>query len=1072
MIPKKSKTILKIAILLCCIFFLLPVQFKTRADAGQDKEGVALSFDATGKDGYYSAILYDNTNGLPASEANDICQTEEGFIWIGSYSGLVRYDGHNFEKVNLGAGIASVIDLFVDRQNRLWIGTSDDGLVLMENDEFRRWDVEDGLGTGKVQDIAEDSNGIIYAATTKGISMIYPDMTLHNIEDPQIKNLYIEQLRAGKDGILYGITNEDDYFMIRDGELLDFIDHTENSIKGIVSIYPDPDHPGEIYFGTDNYGVYHCNLFDHTAKPEYTDISPLFDVFDFEKFGDQVWVTTINGVGFIDNDGFHCVENLPMRESIESLMEDYEGNLWFTSTKQGVMKIVSNPFQDVFNNYGLEECVVNSTCLYKNRLYIATNTGIIVLDKNGVVSNVPLSAVKSASGEEMEYDNLTEMLNGCRVRSVIEDSKGYLWISTWRSFGLLRFDGKEVISFTEKDGLQSNHIRSVVETKDGKILVVHTGGISVIEGNKVVTSYNENDGFEITEVLCAEVAPNGDILVGSNGGGIYIVSDEGVRSISKDEGFLSSIVMRIKYDADRKVFWVVTGNSIAWMTEDYEVHTVDSFPNLNNFDLFKNNNDEMFVLGSDGIYVLPVDQLLRNENVHPVHYGIANGLSCISTSNSYSHLTEDGDLYLSGNRGVVKFNINSPLGEITNLKLAVPYVDADGERIYPNEDGEFILDQDVLKVTIYGYIFNYSLTDPFVTYTLEGFDKEKVTVPRSELGPVIYTNLPGGSYRFVLEIKDLEGQESKSIEVPIIKKKRFYEMVWSRVLITILDFAVLVGAVLFFLYLSTKKMEKRHTEEMKKQRLRTELRTASDIQISSLPQIVPPFSNRAEFEIYATMDPARDVGGDFYDFFFIDEDHLCLVIADVSGKGIPAALFMMSSMTIIQNTMKLSKSVTETLRLVNEELCLQEIADMFVTVWMGVLEISSGIIRTANAGHEYPALYHDGKFTLIKGKHDLAVAVMPGIKYHDYEITLEPGDKIFVYTDGVPEATDAREEMFGMDRMVDALNIEPDASPKQVMANVRKAVDDFVKDAEQVDDLTMLCIEYKGNDIQKKGEKE
>ena len=1062
MFLRSMKKRIKTGIVLLGILLLIPLQLKVSADGNNAPENPQPKTDPIGRGNNYSSVLYDNTNGLLTSEANTIAQTGEGFIWIGSYSGLIRYDGHTFERMDSSTGITSVVDLYVDHLDRLWIGTNDNGVALMENGEFRRWDVEDGLGASKIQDIAEDDDGIIYIATAKGISMIYPDLTLHNVDEPMISNLFIDQIMPGSNGILHCITNEDDYFTLKDGKLVEYSNHAETPIEGMLAIYPDPESPGELYIGAEESIFYHGFLNKDSSTMEQTDISPLFNVFDIEKIGNRIWITAINGVGYIENGKFHYLKDLPMNDSIGTIMEDYEGNLWFTSTKQGVMKVVSNPFTDVFKQYGMDEYVVNATCLYDDKLFVATNTGLLVIGKGGQLQKVPIKSILADPEEGVVYNDLVDMLDGCRIRSVLCDNQGYLWISTWRAYGLLRYDGKELRPFTEKEGLKSDHIRAVTETADGKIVVALTGGVSVIEKDKVVAGYGEADGIENSETLCVETAPNGDILAGSNGGGIYIINEEGVRCLNKEEGLSSGVVMRIKYDAVNKVFWIVTGNSIAWMTEDYDIHTVDTFPYSNNFDLYQNNRGEMWVLSSDGIYVLPVDALLENEAGKTVHYGIANGLPCVSTSNSYCELTEDGDLYLSGNRGVVRINIDAPFEDVENIKQSVPFMEADGKRIYPNENGEFVIPADAQRLAIYGYVFNYSLTDPLVTYYLDGFDRESVTVQRSDLGPVIYTNLPGGSYQFVMEIKNAMGEGSKTLSVPLIKKKRFYEHIWFYVLCGVLTIGITVGNVFLFSGLKARKMEKRHKEEMDKQRLATELRTASRIQSSILPDTFPPFPERDEFEIYASMDPAKEVGGDFYDFFFIDEDHLCLVIADVSGKGIPASLFMMVSKTILQNNARFSESVPETLARANEALCANNRAEMFVTVWMGILEISTGKITASNAGHEYPAVMHDGKFSLLKDKHGLAVAVAEGVKYTDYEITLAPGDKLFVYTDGVPEATDAKEELFGTDRMVEALNVDPTASPEQVMANVRHAVDDFVKEAEQFDDLTMLCIEYKG----------
>ncbi|MBQ3285857.1 MAG: SpoIIE family protein phosphatase [Ruminococcus sp.] len=262
---------------------------------------------------------------------------------------------------------------------------------------------------------------------------------------------------------------------------------------------------------------------------------------------------------------------------------------------------------------------------------------------------------------------------------------------------------------------------------------------------------------------------------------------------------------------------------------------------------------------------------------------------------------------------------------------------------------------------------------------------------------------------------------------------------------------------------------KEHEENLtkvtaEKERISTELSLATRIQSAMLPSIYPAFPERSEFDIYASMDPAKEVGGDFYDFFLVDDDHLCTVIADVSGKGIPAALFMMASRIIIANNAKMGKSPAQILTDTNAAICANNKEEMFVTVWVGILELSTGKLTAANAGHEFPTLKPaNGKFMLYKDKHGFVIGGMDGIRYKEYEIQLQPGAKVFLYTDGVPEATDAEGELFGTERMLDALNGDPNAKPELILKNVRGAVDAFVKDAEQFDDLTMLCVEYRGN---------
>ena len=254
-----------------------------------------------------------------------------------------------------------------------------------------------------------------------------------------------------------------------------------------------------------------------------------------------------------------------------------------------------------------------------------------------------------------------------------------------------------------------------------------------------------------------------------------------------------------------------------------------------------------------------------------------------------------------------------------------------------------------------------------------------------------------------------------------------------------------------------------------RERVKTELHTATQIQASMLPCIFPPFPERTEFDIYASMDPAREVGGDFYDFFLIDDDHLCMVIADVSGKGVPAALFMMASKIILSNNAKMGKSPAQILADTNSAICQNNREEMFVTVWIGILELSTGKLTAANAGHEYPVLRQpDGQFELMHDKHGFVIGGMEGMKYKEYELTLRPGTKLFVYTDGVPEATNADKELFGTERMLAALNQDTAAGPETALRNVRRAVDDFVQEAEQFDDLTMLCMEYRKPETQTK----
>lgn len=245
-----------------------------------------------------------------------------------------------------------------------------------------------------------------------------------------------------------------------------------------------------------------------------------------------------------------------------------------------------------------------------------------------------------------------------------------------------------------------------------------------------------------------------------------------------------------------------------------------------------------------------------------------------------------------------------------------------------------------------------------------------------------------------------------------------------------------------------------------KERVATELNVARSIQEGMLPCLFPAFPERKELDIYATITPAKEMAGDFYDFFLVDEDHMALVMADVSGKGVPAALFMIVSRTLIKNTAQAGLSPKEILEKVNNQLCENNEGDLFVTVWIGIYEISTGNMLCANAGHEYPIISRQGgEFELLKDKHGFVLGGMENMRYSEYALHLDVGDRLFLYTDGIPEATDKQELLFGNERMLASLNRHRHGTTRQQLEGMIEEVDAFVGDAPQFDDITMIAFQ-------------
>lgn len=267
-------------------------------------------------------------------------------------------------------------------------------------------------------------------------------------------------------------------------------------------------------------------------------------------------------------------------------------------------------------------------------------------------------------------------------------------------------------------------------------------------------------------------------------------------------------------------------------------------------------------------------------------------------------------------------------------------------------------------------------------------------------------------------------------------------------------------------YISMVKDLTSYVENLKavtaeKERINAELSLASDIQAHMLPCIFPAFPDRSEFDVYATMTPAKEVGGDFYDFFMVDNDHLAVVMADVSGKGVPAALFMVIAKTLIKNHAQIGLSAGDIFTSVNKLLCEGNDAGLFVTAWLGILDLSSGKLTYVNAGHNPPLLCKNGKFDYLRSRPGFVLAGMETVKYRQNEIMLEPGGRLFLYTDGVTEATNADNELYGEERLSGFINANSSDAPENVLHELKKDIDSFVGDAPQFDDITMLMLDFK-----------
>ena len=992
----------------------------------------------------HSAVVYDIDSGMPFSEANALAQTPDGFIYIGCYGGLLRFDGRSFERYD---GITSVVDLFTDSLGRLWISAN--GAICMQYGSFRTLTPEDGLPSMTVKKITEDASGNIWIACSEGLAWLDAKGGVHIVDDERLKGVSIEDLCACEDGLVYGCTESGDAFCVSESGVKAFRSTTDLEIK-VRCVYAESadgiwlaSYGNTILFGSFN---------DSGQSLTRIDIPQLKSFNRLLRADGYLWICADNGIGYMDSDGnIRLLEHTSITSSVVDMICDHEGNLWFASNRQGVLRMASNIFTDISAMTDIGERVVNSIWFADGLFYVGTDSGLVVLDENYRTVKVPVS----------------ELLENSRVRTIKGDREGRIWFCSFDKNALVcMFPDGSTRVWNRDSGLASNYARTIMECSDGSMLLSETGAVRFFRDGEPAESFDQSDGLSSTSILSFAQDDDGTIYLGSNGEGIFRIRDGRVELFAGSENLSSGVVLKMVKDPSRGLIWVITSNSIN-ILKDGVLSPADWLPQGHLYDILFSADGGMWLLGAGGFYAIDCDQVMEKSGASYSFYDAARGVQHMTTPNSSSYAAKNGDAYISCTDGILGFNVERRDAGSSDVRLTVPYVEADGTRIYTDADGCVRVPADTVHLDIYGFALSYAYGDPAVSYCLEGFDTSPSVTTKEGLSAASYTNLPGGNYSFRLASLDPKtGEETGSAVITIEKEKKFYETAWFWVVRIVVSVALL-GLITWMLL---RRQAAKAAKKRERERLNSELEIAAKLQLDVLPSAFPAFPERGEFELYASMHPAKEVGGDFYDFFMVDEDHLALVVADVSGKGIPAALFMMISKALVKNTTAMGLSPSRVMEEVNTQLCDNNKNNMFVTVWLGILEISTGRLVFADAGHEKPILRHDSSWRFIK-KHDgVALALMePWLleleddpPFVDEVLQLKPGDILFQYTDGVPESTNIHEELFGDDRLLTAMQAAPSQEPAALLKYMSGVLQDFNGEAPQFDDVTMLAVKYIG----------
>ncbi|MBQ9383839.1 MAG: response regulator [Ruminiclostridium sp.] len=775
---------------LAVLLWALAVVFSAAAGAELVSSGGGYAVSKQIEGVGYAAKLYNAESGLPTSDANCIMSASDGYIWIGGYSGIIRYDGSSFERLDASDGLTNGRAIFEDSKGRIWVGTNDNGVVLIDGEEHIRYTYKEGLASSSVRGIAEGGDGTVYIGLTSGVAYVGEDMVLHSINDARINTGSVNRLVSDSAGKVYGNTRNGEIFCLENGALTAIYSGDELGIGSVTTICADPDRPGTVYLGT--YGsVIYCGAFgDDVSKLREISVSPAENICWITGGCGRIWLNSGSVAGYLDeNDTFRTLDNIPLNNAIEMMTTDYQGNLWYASTRQGVMKVVTSNFLNITDSAGLPEGVVNSTCLHNGMLYIGTDKGLQIVGED----------------DKPVENELTEFIGDARIRCITEDNDGTLWISTYTDgMGLVcqNAAGDEIGLYNTNNGLASDLVRCTTVASDGSLLVGTNGGLTVIKDGIPVKTYGAGDVIKNTVFLTVEEGMNGEIYVGTDGDGIYVIEGDDVRRLGREDGLTSDVIMRIKRDDARGVYWMITSNSVQYM-KDGIIHEVKNFPYNNNFDLYFGAGDDIWILASYGIYCVKGAEMLGDGIKEFAQYNTANGLPSIPTGNSFSATDDNGSLYIAGRSGVSRVNIYRYFEHKEKIKVGIRSVTCGTGEIKPDENGTYTLPSDAGRIQIKAAILDYSMTDPLVHIFLEENNDPGITAKQSGMFPLEFTGLPYGKYTFRIQlVNGTDGSIYQDESYRVVKQPEFFELTVVRVGI-VLIMLLLAGLIVWRVMTST-----------------------------------------------------------------------------------------------------------------------------------------------------------------------------------------------------------------------------------------------------------------------------
>ncbi len=731
--------------------------------------------------------VFSSANGLPSGEANDIAETNDGILWVGTYAGLYRYNGREFRWMDEYDSVHNVNCLYVDEEGRLWIGTNDNGLSICINEKIENViDQLHGLPSNSVRSIVRGSDGFYYVGTASSMQILSLNNGLKKVGTLRELN-NVDKTAADEEGHVAAVTTDGRLFLLGGGQILSSLQLSAEETFTCCTFDPE----GYLLVGTSGPHIYTFDISTgHFVTRRVSRCKTLYGFNDlyFLENG-EMFTAAENGIGYFDvNRTFYVVNANEFNNSVDNIQVDYQGNLWFTSSRLGLLRLAQSAFKDVYSTVGMEGRVTNTVTRWQNSYYIGTDNGLDIID----------------SGCRTQITNeLSEKLAGTRIRCITTDESGTLWICTYGK-GLMEVeeDGTEHYYNTDS-GTESNKYRVGIALSDGTFLAAGDKELDWISGHEVTKRILFSDSQIRSVILTLTELDDGRILAGTDGDGLAVIEDgtvTGILTRSKN-GLSSDVILRTVRDPKSEGVFLVTSNGLCFLEEDFSIRTIDNFPYFNNYDIWVKNSDTLFVLSSAGIYVVSRGDLVNDtENMNCDLLDSRKGLNSALTANSWNYSDDNGNLFLSCDRGIFIMDSDRYAISTRSYRMNLNAIRLDNMPYKPRRSSVIQVGRGVRRIELFPEIINYSVEDPNAGYFMEGIDEEWNIMPQSELSSIVYTNIPGGTYPLHIAVFDDSGENILEERVfQVIKEKEIYDEKWFLVYILIVAMAFVGWVPWFFM---------------------------------------------------------------------------------------------------------------------------------------------------------------------------------------------------------------------------------------------------------------------------------